>query len=45
MMVGTQLADGMKVLLVDDVMTAGTAVREVIPKLRPRPTSTSSVWC
>ena len=32
MMVGTQLADGMKVLLVDDVMTAGTAVREVIPK-------------
>ena len=29
MMVGTQLADGMKVLLVDDVMTAGTAVREV----------------
>ena len=30
MMVGTQLADGMKVLLVDDVMTAGTAVREVI---------------
>ena len=34
MMVGTQLADGMKVLLVDDVMTAGTAVREVVPKLR-----------
>ena len=34
MMVGTQLTDGMKVLLVDDVMTAGTAVREVIPKLR-----------
>ena len=33
MMVGTQLSDGMKVLLVDDVMTAGTAVREVIPKL------------
>ena len=33
-MVGTQLADGMKVLLVDDVMTAGTAVREVIPKLK-----------
>ena len=26
MMVGTQLTDGMKVLLVDDVMTAGTAV-------------------
>lgn len=34
MMVGTQLADGMKVLLVDDVMTAGTAVREVILKLK-----------
>ena len=34
MMVGTKLVDGMKVLLVDDVMTAGTAVREVIPKLR-----------
>ena len=34
MMVGTQLADGMKVLLVDDVMTAGTAVREVVPKLK-----------
>ena len=33
MMVGTQLKDGMKVLLVDDVMTACTAVREVIPKL------------
>ncbi len=45
MMVGTQLADGMKVLLVDDVMTAGTAVREVIPNSRPRRTSTSSVWC
>ena len=28
------LTDGMKVLLVDDVMTAGTAVREVIPKLK-----------
>ncbi len=34
MFVGTQLTDGMKVLLVDDVMTAGTAVREVVPKLR-----------
>ena len=33
-MVGTPLKDGMKVLLVDDVMTAGTAVREVIPKLK-----------
>ena len=33
-MVGTPLTDGMKVLLVDDVMTAGTAVREVIPKLK-----------
>ena len=29
-MVGTPLTDGMKVLLVDDVMTAGTAVRESI---------------
>ncbi len=36
MMVGTQLADGMKVLLVDDVMTAGTAVREVIPEAQGR---------
>lgn len=34
MFVGRPLRDGMKVLLVDDVMTAGTAVREVIPKLR-----------
>ncbi|MFT8704206.1 orotate phosphoribosyltransferase [Bifidobacterium aquikefiricola] len=33
-MVGTQLHDGMKVLLVDDVMTAGTAIHEVIPKLK-----------
>ena len=32
--VGMPLRDGMNVLLVDDVMTAGTAVREVIPKLR-----------
>ena len=31
---GMAPAFGMKVLLVDDVMTAGTAVREVIPKLR-----------
>ncbi|MCH3974572.1 MULTISPECIES: orotate phosphoribosyltransferase [Bifidobacterium] len=34
MLVGTQLRDGMKVLLVDDVMTAGTAVREVVPKIK-----------
>lgn len=34
MFVGTQLKDGMRVLLVDDVMTAGTAVREVVPKLK-----------
>ncbi|NEG69161.1 orotate phosphoribosyltransferase [Bifidobacterium choloepi] len=34
MFVGTPLTDGMKVLLVDDVMTAGTAVREVVPKLK-----------
>jgi orotate phosphoribosyltransferase len=33
-LVGTPLEDGMKVLLVDDVMTAGTAVREVVPKLK-----------
>ncbi|RBP99338.1 orotate phosphoribosyltransferase [Bifidobacterium xylocopae] len=32
--VGSQLKDGMKVLLVDDVMTAGTAVRECVPKLK-----------
>ena len=32
-MVGTPLTDGMKVLLVDDVMTAGTAVRETMPVL------------
>ena len=32
-MVGTPLTDGMKVLLVDDVMTAGTAVRETMPIL------------
>lgn len=35
-MVGTPLTDGMKVLLVDDVMTAGTAVREVIPQTQGR---------
>lgn len=34
MMVGKPLQDGMKVLLVDDVITAGTAVREVLPKLK-----------
>jgi orotate phosphoribosyltransferase len=34
MLVGTQLREGMKVLLVDDVMTAGTAVREVVPKIK-----------
>lgn len=33
-MVGKPLQDGMNVLLVDDVMTAGTAVREVVPKLK-----------
>ncbi|MCI1804322.1 orotate phosphoribosyltransferase [Bifidobacterium psychraerophilum] len=32
--VGTPLRDGMKVIMVDDVMTAGTAVRESIPKLK-----------
>ncbi|RBP98002.1 orotate phosphoribosyltransferase [Bifidobacterium aemilianum] len=34
MIIGRQLEDGMKVLLVDDVMTAGTAVHEVMPKIR-----------
>ncbi|MEE1296211.1 MAG: orotate phosphoribosyltransferase [Bifidobacterium sp.] len=33
-MVGRPLEDGNRVLLVDDVMTAGTAVREVVPKLK-----------
>lgn len=32
--VGTQPRDGMKVLLVDDVMTAGTAVRQTVPKIK-----------
>ncbi|AKV55274.1 orotate phosphoribosyltransferase [Bifidobacterium actinocoloniiforme DSM 22766] len=32
--VGAPLEDGMRVLLVDDVMTAGTAVRECVPKLK-----------
>ncbi|MCI1984016.1 MAG: orotate phosphoribosyltransferase [Bifidobacteriaceae bacterium] len=32
--VGTQLEDGMTVLLVDDVMTAGTAVRDIVPKIK-----------
>lgn len=45
MMVGTQLKDGMKVLLVDDVMTAGTAVREVIPKLGAEADVESPAWC
>lgn len=34
MMVGKSLQDGMRVLLVDDVMTAGTAVRQTLPKLK-----------
>ena len=32
--VGTPIRDGLRVLLVDDVMTAGTAVREVMGKLQ-----------
>ena len=32
--VGTPIRDGLRILLVDDVMTAGTAVREVMSKLR-----------
>lgn len=34
LLVGTPLRAGMKVLLVDDVMTAGTAIREVVPKIK-----------
>ena len=33
-MVGHQLADGDRVLIVEDITTAGTAVREVVPVLR-----------
>ncbi|MDR2487440.1 MAG: orotate phosphoribosyltransferase [Clostridiales Family XIII bacterium] len=32
--VGAKLADGDRILLVDDVITAGTAIRETIPLLR-----------
>jgi orotate phosphoribosyltransferase len=33
-MVGKQLSDGEKVVIVEDVITAGTAMREVVPMLR-----------
>lgn len=32
--VGEQLADGERVLIVEDVMTSGKALREILPKLR-----------
>lgn len=34
LMVGMPLEDGMNVLIIDDVMTAGTAIREILPKIR-----------
>ena len=34
MFVGKQLADGDKVVIIEDVMTSGKALREVIPKLK-----------
>ncbi len=46
MMVGTQLTDGMKVLLVDDVMTAGTAgYARSFPSSRPKRMLRLSAWC
>jgi len=33
-LVGQQLADGMRVLIIEDVTTAGTSLRETIPQLR-----------
>ena len=45
-MVGKPLEDGMNVLLVDDVMTAGTAVREVVPKLKAQADADGcGLWC
>ena len=32
--VGKQLSDGERVIIVEDVMTSGTAVREILPKLK-----------
>lgn len=34
MFVGKQLQDGEKVVIVEDVMTSGKALKEVLPKLR-----------
>ncbi|KFI67846.1 orotate phosphoribosyltransferase [Bifidobacterium magnum] len=34
LMVGMPLEDGMNVVIVDDVMTAGTAIQETVPKLK-----------
>lgn len=34
MFVGKQLADGEKVVIIEDVMTSGKALKEVLPKLR-----------
>ena len=34
MFVGKQLADGDKVVIIEDVMTSGKALREVLPKLK-----------
>lgn len=33
-LLGTKLTDGMKVLLIEDVTTAGTSIRETVPLLR-----------
>ena len=41
-LVGALPADGDRVLIVEDVTTAGTSIRETVPILRPMPTSTSS---
>ena len=32
--VGKQLADGEKVIIIEDVMTSGKALREMLPKLK-----------
>ena len=41
-LVGALPADGDRVLIVEDVTTAGTSIRETVPTSRPMPTSTSS---
>ena len=35
-LVGKQISQGMKVLIVEDVVTAGTTIREVVPQLREK---------